>query len=237
MNKAFPTVKYTTTCKNVSFATYNRFLVPYIKPEIKKALYSDVDVIAMGDIAQMFEEDIEDYAIGAVWEEYAEGKADRKSWMEISDKHKYFYAGNIVLNCELWREKNIFDDILKLENIWREKLRLSDMDLLNKYFDCNNYKQLPVKYCYLNEDYEYRKEQNPEIIIRHFAGLIKPWKADFYIHPFTNKPYPMPNVDDFWKYAKMTDFYDDLIQIKTSFLSSSILWKRYNQMVKKECVK
>ena len=34
----------------------------YIKPEIKKALYSDVDVIAMGDIAKMFEEDIENYA-------------------------------------------------------------------------------------------------------------------------------------------------------------------------------
>lgn len=215
-----------------SVSTYDRLLIPYIKQNIDYALYSDVDVIVLGDILEMYKENLEEYIIGAVWEKYAENLFDRKSKLKISKTHRFFYAGNLKINCKKWREEKVTEKIFELETKVRDKLQLADMDLLNKYFENNNYKELPNKYCYLNEDDIILNNRPDKIIIRHFAGAIKPWQADFYI--FDKKPYKINNSEEFWKYAKMTLFYDTIIEKKEQFLNSNILYQRFNKLVNME---
>ncbi len=195
---SFPETDYITK------SMYTRFLIPDLKPEIDKAIYSDVDVIVLGDIAQLYNENLEGYALGAVWEEFCENNNNvkRKEILNLDSKHKYFSSGCLLIDCKQWRTKAIFKDLHKIGLQFMSLLSCPDQDILNKYFD-NNYKQLPTKFCWTNQCCTYYSEQH--FTIRHFNGPVKPW----HINEKTSSTL-IPNVQVFWKYAKMTPYYKDL---------------------------
>lgn len=194
-----------TTKAHFTKSMYSRFLIPQLKPEIKKAIYTDVDVIVLGDISELYNEDLGEYIIGAVWEEYAENVelGARSPFLELSSGHKYFASGNLLINCEKWREKSVTKELLAIEKRYRDDLKFPDQDILNKAFD-NNYKVLPAKYCYVTQNYNFYKEHN--FVIRHFNAELKPW-----IFHKDLKTDLLKNIEDFWYYAKMTNFYEELL--------------------------
>lgn len=205
LDKEFPNFKETD---KITRAMYNRYLIPYVKPELDKALYSDVDVIATGDIAEMFAEDLGSYAMGAIYEDFGEGKLNnkRREYMGLSENHKYFSSGNLILNCKKWRDDKILDNLLKIAVEYAEVLRYPDQDTLNKYFDCN-YKVLPAKYCYTDAQFDFAKNNADDMIIRHYTGDHKPWK----LHPSLGN-ISTPNNDLFWHYIKQTAFYEEAVE-------------------------
>ena len=185
-------------------SAYNRLLIPNLKPNLKKVIYTDVDVILFGEIAELFNETLEDYTIGAVWEEFAEQhiNVQRKKNLDIESNHKYFCAGNLLIDCQKWLEKDVYKNILMLKKNNINSMMEYDQSLLNKCFD-NDYKQLSPKYCYINQNYYFYNSH--DILIRHYNGPIKPWHI--------NEKAPtnlLPGLKEFWKYAKMTEFYDRL---------------------------
>lgn len=199
---------------------YSRFLIPDLKPDIDKAIYSDVDVIVLGDIAEMYNEDLGEYALGAVWEEINEFKRNIKSkqTLELSNNHKYFSSGNLLIDCKKWRENNVLANFIEIEKKYHAYLELPDQDILNKNFD-NNYKILSPRYCFCNSYDKFYN--NTDVVIRHFEGLLKPW----YIAQ-QDKDFELSNLFDFWEYAKMTEFYYDLL-LKTKDVELKNKMKRY----------
>lgn len=224
LEKEFKDIEYKNDCKYVSLSTYNRFLIPKLKPNIDKAIYLDVDVIALGDINELYQADLSDFALGAIADQ-----GDEKLLQQNKDKIKlkpesvYFNAGVLLIDSNKWRNNNIFEKLISTEKKYRELLSMADQDVLNIYFE-SNYKELKKKY---NVIYD-----NQEIIIRHFAGFPKPWQADFYLNSSTKKPRKIENSQEFWKYAQMTLFYKDFLLMKETFLNSNILYKRFNKLVK-----
>lgn len=190
--------------KTITKSMYNRFLIPELKPEIDKAIYLDVDIIALDDITKLYNEDLENYSLGAVWEEFAEKTSNikRKNVLGLPDNHKYFCSGTLLINCKKWREENIISKLLEIEKICKDSLTNPDQDILNKCFE-NNYKQLPAKYCYINQNYYFFESHN--VVIRHYNGMVKPWHINW-------KTDLMSNVDDFWHYAQKTPFIVQLIK-------------------------
>lgn len=225
LNKYFKNLKTTETFS--SAIMYSRFLIPELKTNVQKAIYTDADVIAMDDIAKMYNEDLEDYALGAIWEAFAENtlNIERKARLKLSPEHKYFSSGNLLFDCEKWRQENVVDSLLHILNDTSIDLKYPDQDILNLYFQ-NNYKILDKKYCYLT-----CYEKSTSQVIRHFTEYPKPWLADFYLEE--RKPRPIYNRDLFWKYAKMTSFYNDLLKIKNNFLSQKFIYGRFNAIVNK----
>ena len=188
----------------ITKSMYNRFLIPYLKPEIEKAVYSDVDVILYGDIAELYNENLDGYAIGAVWEDFWEDSENvkRKKYLELSLNHKYFSSGLLLLDCNLWREKDILSSLLAIGKKYVNSLMYPDQDILNKYFDCN-YKLLDRKYCFV--DVCRKNGNNNDFIIRHYTAPKKPWQ----ISPQINSSF-FPDTRRFWYYMKKTSFFDDL---------------------------
>ena len=186
-------------------SVYARFLIPDLKTQISKAMYLDVDIIATGDIANLYNEDLEEYALGAVCEQWAENGINitHKERLQISEPHNYFNSGVLILDCNKWRKNNVLDSLSQIAYDDADKIKCVDQDILNKYFD-NNYKILPKKYNYLTTNY-YVYEKQSEYIIRHLTGNVRPWQ----LNPTTASI--VPNVNDFWYYAKMTPFYDELL--------------------------
>ena len=188
-----------------SKSTFSRLLIPNLKPNINKAIYLDVDIIATGDIIELYNEQLDDYIIGAIWQETEEGywNQHRKEYLKSSSSHKYFNAGVLLIDCAQWRNNNLFEKLLDIQFEYGEKIKCVDQDLLNKYFD-NNYKILPRKYNYLTDNFIYFPNDT-DIIIRHMVGRIRPWQINE-----NTKTNLMPNLKEFWHYAKMTPFYEEV---------------------------
>ncbi len=204
LDKYFKNFKET---EKITKAMYSRFLIPYLKPEINKAIYTDVDVILFGDIKELYDEPLNNYWLGACFEEFWESSVniERKKYLGLSDKHKYFNSGVLLLDCENWRKHNVLENLLKYSIKYKNVLQYPDQDVLNKYFDCN-YKTIDKKYSYVDAWFE--QDNNYNFMIRHYTADLKPWK----INPEVNlnlKEYP--HVQEFWKYAKYTKFYKELL--------------------------
>lgn len=194
-----------------SFAAYNRYLIAYLKPEIKKAVYSDVDVIYCDDIKKMYDIDLEGYGLAAPIEEIGRplfkeyNHNIRRQKLGISERHKFFQSGNLIIDCDYWRQNNIMEKCFEYTLKYKEKLLCPDLDVLNILFD-NKYKQIDYKFSVCThrigqEDGD--KEmldsyKNPFCI--HYASFNKPWKTKDICFS-----------DYFWDCAKETAFYEDIL--------------------------
>ena len=185
----------------ITKSMYSRFLIPNIKPEIDRAIYSDVDVIVLGDIAKMYSENLDGYDVGAVWEGWIANKINKSIYINGQEP---FFSGNLLIDCCKWREKNISNELIKIARNNKENRNVYDQEILNLYFG-NNYKKLSCRYCYAVQ-FSLVNYDDVVPVIRHFNGSIKPWN----IHP-DNKTSLMKNLDDFWFYMKKTSFYDEIL--------------------------
>ena len=226
----FKNINYCNAGNYISISTYNRFLIPKVKPELEKVLYLDVDIVVLGDIAELYNQELEGYALGAIWDKSrALYNTETKTLVDLSENYKYFNAGILVIDVQKWKKENIIEKLFEIERKYQNKIRHADETLLNKYFD-GSYKILNIKYNYT--DFDTATNPQEEIVIRHFATHIKPWQ----IHPDI-KTKLCPNTQDFWKYAEMTPFFTDLLDKCNSNTSDEIIRQiRIRDMVHKRYI-
>lgn len=93
---------------------YMRLLIPYFIPkEIERVLFMDVDMIVRKDISLLFEYDISDYVVGAVWDPVIRtfdapwGGVSNYAELGLDGKSKYFNAGLLLINTRKWVEENV----------------------------------------------------------------------------------------------------------------------------------
>ena len=212
--------------KHITLSAFNRLLIPQLKPGIDKALYLDVDIIVLGDIAELYNEPLENYVIGAVVDQVVESHIDlAKSALNMRPDSHYFNSGVLLIDCEAWRSKNITPQLMKLEAQYGDVRIHNDQDILNKYFENNNYKMLDKKYNVMHT--------NDSVVLRHFIGPVKPVHSD--IKDVSNKNLTaFPHKDEFWKYATMTAFYNTFLELRAKFLDANPLYKRLNKIFEKQ---
>lgn len=202
-------IDYKNTGNYITISTYNRFLIPDLKPNLSKILYLDVDIIVNGDIASLYNINLESYSLGAVWEKSAE-KVENKArieYLKLNSNHKYFNAGVLLLDVQKWRKDNIKENLFEIENKYRDTLKFADQDILNIFYN-NNYKIISNEYNWLNLDSIMLPNFTP--IIRHFNGNIKPWLVSPCIDTSL-----LNGHKNFWKYLQKTVFYNE-VKEKTS---------------------
>ena len=193
-----------------SLNSYFRYLIADLKPEIKKALYIDADMLICGDVAEIYKTDMKGRGIAAV--PYIQEELRLASFLKhkknlgLQKDHLYFNSGLMLMDCEYWRKNNIskllFDKTAELCG----KLQMPDQDVLNVVFE-NNYAILPkqfnlvmdlsIEYIHLDK----LLKNNSGCFVLHYTGgkELRPWmKKD------------VPCAQNFWDIAKDTPFYFDL---------------------------
>jgi lipopolysaccharide biosynthesis glycosyltransferase len=114
---------------HVSLATYFRILIPRVLPDdVDRVLFLDSDVIVRGSLAELYEEQIEEYTHAAVANPLSEEALARLS---IPAGHAYFNAGVLLLNLRRWRHEGLVEKILGYVKSNTDKLRWWDQDALN----------------------------------------------------------------------------------------------------------
>jgi lipopolysaccharide biosynthesis glycosyltransferase len=190
--------------KSHTLNVYSRYLIPGLAKNIDKVIFMDVDVAVRGDIKELYDENLGSYSLGAV-PEYTNVLDEHKTELGLSKKHKYFNAGVLLLNVKAFREKRILREIVRMTLDIKPKYQ--DQDILNLYFE-NNYKILDSKYNVSYWMWKYNQEKPDKKIT---SSLNNP----FIVHYSTFKPWKDLDVimgNYFWKYARMTPFYEKILE-------------------------
>lgn len=185
--------------RHLKLAAYYRILIPEIIPEnIKKVIYLDSDIAVIGDISKLFEQNINNYFIGAVKEISQEEVL--KVWGD-DGVTKYFNSGVLLINLEKWRQYKISDKVFDFINKNKIKIKWADQDALNvilanQWFELENRFNLQVSGNY--------KKEKTDIIIVHYVGPIKPWHFSYF--NYYSKYYWFYIKITPWKTYKCPDF-------------------------------
>lgn len=167
-----------------------------------KVIYLDADVIVRKDIGELFKTDIDGY--------YCAGVEDilnpyLKEKYNISSTSLYINAGVMLINLKYCRKNNVAQKIQEfLKTPW--EIQWGDQDIIN-YIWQNGIKSVDLSwncaYCYNNyyENKEYYHQMAKDPAIIHYITERKPWKPGMNPHLKT----------DYFKYLKMTPWFDDFM--------------------------
>lgn len=164
--------------------TLLRLLADLVPGIPDKLLYLDIDMMANGDISELYNIDITDYEYAAVKEKYG-SKIIRKD---------YINAGMLLLNMKKIKETKLLEKARNL--IKTRKLLFADQDAI--YWTTTKKLLIPRIY---NEQSKFNKE---DTIICHFCKrlLLLPY-------PHTEN-YKQWQVEEIHKYLKCYSFDNDL---------------------------
>ena len=201
----------------ITFETYFRFFIPDLFSQYDKVIYLDADILVLDDLQPLYNNDIDDYYIGAVLDKTIEKIRTQTDYIENYPEHitynqyfneklnlknyKYFNAGVLLFNLKKIRECNI------TERLWDFVVRINpliyqDQDVLNAIMK-EKVKYLENKY---NYNYNYFQEKNKEElpVIIHFVGPYKPWNDSmenlFYLK--------------YWDYAEKSSYWNNELKEK-----------------------
>jgi len=189
-----------TKNKLPSSAFYRFKLFDILK--INKVIYLDCDTIVRKDISELYKTNIKDYYCAGV--EDIVGKTLKKRY-SLSETSTYINSGVILINLKLCKEDKIYDKLIDFIDVPLNGL-YGDQDILNIIVQ-EKVKTLDLKWnCmykyhteYDDKTYYNNAAKDPAII--HYISIYKPWIPGKY--SYLKK--------DYFKYLKLTPYYNDFI--------------------------
>ena len=177
-----------------SLAAYYRFFIETAFPQYDKAIYLDCDVILLNDIAKLYDTDVSDYLVGAVYEQNTDRSPVFTSYVEeiIGIPHNtYFNSGVMVMNLAKFREEKVQEKFLWMLDKYHFDSLAPDQEYLNVI--CHGkVKYLPNGW----NKHSFPEPPEGKLNLCHFALSNKPWHYTETI-----------NGEYFWEYAKESEFY------------------------------
>lgn len=216
VSRAISGFDLTTSNAHISIETYYRFIIQEALPFYKKVLYLDCDLVVNGNIAELYDTDLGNTAIGAVPDIDFIGNLNMKNGermdyvnhqLHMSKPYGYFQAGVLLMNLERMREIHTVREWLEIAQ--KPGFIYNDQDILNMecegsvtylpyewnvMHDCGGRVHGVFDFAPANMFHKYMESRkSPKIV--HYAGYDKPWK-----NPWCDFA-PL-----YWDYASETPF-------------------------------
>ena len=186
-------------------AIYYRIFIPSLFPQYDKIIYIDCDIVVLDDISKLYNVNLGADIVAAVHEE---AMTSFECFGEYSEdflgvaRQRYFNSGLLVINTKEYLKADIEDKFIQMMMTYKFEVA-PDQDYLNvllkdrvTYFDVG-WNKTPIP------DKDFPDE---EVKLVHYKLNFKPWHYEGVRYE-----------EYFWKYAKETPFYDDLIKMRDSY--------------------
>ncbi len=193
------------TIDYITKETYYRYIIPLVKPELKKCLYLDCDIVVEDSLNFIWNIDLKDNYVAAVKDTWVTTHNYYKNTYNLKNS---FNAGVLLINLEQWRKDDISEKLfLNTESLAKNNImQWQDQDVLNYTFG-NKWIILGPRY---NVQYSFYKDTQQDLyddvdmelaknypIIIHYTG-IKPWREySCEQHPLWKK---------YWEYIEFTAY-------------------------------
>lgn len=182
-----------------------RLFIPVMFPNYDKCIYIDADTVIPGDISRLYNEDLGNNYLGCIVDKSTIDNEILASYFEEVvgiPRDKYINSGVLLMNSKKLRELKIDEKFLDLYTKYGFDVIAPDQDYINSM--CYGH----IKY--LSDIYDAMPNPNNKevenLVIIHYNLFLKPWQ-------YENVQY----YDYFWKYAKFTPYYDEILEIKNSY--------------------
>jgi len=156
-------------------AVYYRLFFPMlVSAEVSRLLYLDSDTVVVNDLSELYDIDLENYPVGAVYDNYVK----EQPLIGIS-KGNYFNSGVLLIDIKRWKEQDISKKALLYLKKYPERIIYVDQCGLNAVLK-ENWKRLDYKY---NVLYTYIPTEASKAELKHFISdkivihftLQRPW--------------------------------------------------------------
>jgi len=204
-----------------SIDIYSRLFIPYWLDKYPKVIYLDSDMIAMADISELYDLDIQDHCIGAVIEPGTDHSLMHKNYSYLINKpvvcyleetSRYLNSGLLVFDTQKFREKISCEELFRFAIYITNSLKkhVGDQDVLNILFK-DGYYILPSEWNFLLSI----RSKGPAKTVRgkakakivHFFSPIKPWQNSPAIANY-------PEALAYLSYAKNVPLFRDSVKIQ-----------------------
>ncbi|GAC1346288.1 MAG: glycosyltransferase family 8 protein [Acetobacteraceae bacterium] len=183
---------------------YTRLWVgEFFAPEVDRVLYLDSDMVVVGDIGPLWEQDLGGKLLGAV----DIPGSNRPPLLGMAPEHGYFNSGLLLIDLARWRRIAAQERVLSLVRQRGTEFRDPDQDALNLAF-CEDRTKLDYKWNAITPFYRDVNDMQlaPAVTeavrndarIVHFNGISRPWS-------YHNRH---PRKADYYKYLAMTEWRD-----------------------------
>jgi lipopolysaccharide biosynthesis glycosyltransferase len=181
-----------------SNTTYYRMFIADMFPAIDKAIYVDSDTVVQGNIAELYDYDVEKYDLAACHEQAMVQTDVYGTYVEKClglDRNLFFNAGVLLINCRRFRERRILERFADLLGVYDCRVT-QDEDYLNIL--CRDH-VLFLPQHWNSEVFGEMLDQPQDCKLIHYIMVAKPWH-------FTD----CRLGDIFWSYAGETEFYSEI---------------------------
>lgn len=205
-----------------NICTYYRLFIPILLRQYARVLYCDSDIVFSNSIDELFSVPFDNNYLMAVLDSISpivkldplerNRLVQMKESLGLVNPERYINSGVCLFNIELMDLNQYLNDILEALSILG--LLYPDQDVLNVVFQ-DKVKFLPWKY-----NFEWHIPIFHKIDSELFFGDVKKNYMEAYANPsiihYTSsvKPWNSPEeefADVFWKYARQTPFYEEII--------------------------
>lgn len=162
--------------EHISVETYFKLFLPSIL-KVSKILYLDVDLIVVGDLADLYTHQLGTFSIAArTYDNSLKWVVERNLSNGLPEEHNYFNAGVLLLDLDLLRRNKYFE---KAINLVLQDNNINDQDALNRIVK-SDFSELQARYNWTL----HQKDSKEEPVIIHFPGKYKPITFG-YVHPYS----------------------------------------------------
>ena len=167
--------------EHVTQEMYYRYLLPEVLADESRTIYSDIDVLCVGDIRPLWDTDIKGNVIAAV----SEGDAGefKKKLIGLDGCAPYFNSGLLVMDLAAMRSERATELLMENTAKYANRIAWPDQDIINITFRNRILELNPIWNAFNVTD----KKMKEHIVIHHFANASqKPW-----CNIWKNKSWPL----------------------------------------------
>lgn len=187
-----------------TISIFYRLFIASLYPNYKKVIYLDCDIVVPGDISKFYIIELDGNILGAIVDDVIVNSECFRIYSNKAigvDFTRYFNSGVLLIDLDKYREEMILENFIYLIKKYNFETIAPDQDYLNvlckdrvKYIE-KGWDLMPIGEIYKGEIY-----------LIHYNNFRKPWYYDDVLYG-----------EYFWKYARKTSYYEDILTIKNTF--------------------
>ncbi|MDR1457311.1 MAG: glycosyltransferase family 8 protein [Puniceicoccales bacterium] len=197
-----------------STAIFYRLAIPKVFPELNRVIYLDCDTIAVGDIFELWNEDLKGRPFGAIEEDgnFFNEKTKLRRMKEINfpENRHYYNSGVLLVDSKQFEKSQVFERVIEFVKNTNLRLLSPEQDAMNLCLADDEHMALSPKYNFIPfasfSEACLKKVKSPRII--HYAGR-KPWEMNKKVIRFAAScgmgKYHMSMMLKYWEYADYVD--------------------------------
>ncbi|MDR1401741.1 MAG: glycosyltransferase family 8 protein [Puniceicoccales bacterium] len=199
------------TEKRFNSVVFYRLAIPKVFPELDRVIYLDCDIVAIGDISELWNEDLQGRPFGAVEEDgnfFGEKiRANKLKYLKFPKENRYYNSGVFLMDPKKFEESQIFERVINQIKKTKIFLHYPEQDAMNMCLRNDEHLPLHPKYNFMPFALLAKKcfhDIGRKVVLIEYA-CVKPWEMNRttvkIFHKLGLCRYSTFMLQKFWYYA------------------------------------